>query len=140
MVNSVNIKLHRDLIADNLCPVCGYEMEEPSKDYNICPSCGTEFGLHDANASIEQLRAAWIKTGPKWWSTTDEQPSNWNPFELLARLHSYAGYSLATHRVFMMETTSTGTFNQADDAIHNASMAIAFAIQPAGKSLEVTSS
>jgi len=67
------------MIIENLCPVCGYEMEAPPKDYRICPSCGTEFGLHDANASIAELREAWMKTGPKWWSKTDPQPINWDP-------------------------------------------------------------
>jgi transposase len=70
----------------NLCPVCGYQMEEPPTDYNICPSCGTEFGHHDINASIPELREAWIRTGPTWWSKTDPRPSNWDPFQQLARL------------------------------------------------------
>ena len=64
---------------ENLCLVCGYEMEEPPRDYNICPSCGTEFGVHDVNAPIADLRAAWIQSGPRWWSTSDPQPENWNP-------------------------------------------------------------
>ena len=69
-----------------LCPVCGYGMDEQPANYHICPSCGTEFGLHDQNASHEQLRNAWIRTGPKWWSTTDQQPEDWNPFVQLANL------------------------------------------------------
>ena len=64
---------------DNLCPVCGYEMEAPPKDYRICPSCGTEFGVHDVNASIAELREAWMKTGPKWWSKTEPEPTPWDP-------------------------------------------------------------
>jgi len=64
---------------ENQCPVCGYEMEAPPKDYRICSSCGTEFGVNDANASIAELRDAWIRTGPKWWSNTDPQPVNWDP-------------------------------------------------------------
>lgn len=67
------------MINQNLCPVCGYEMEAPPRDYRICPSCGTEFGLHDANASIADLREAWLKTGPKWWSKTDTEPLGWDP-------------------------------------------------------------
>jgi hypothetical protein len=63
----------------NLCPVCGYGMEDPPTDYNICPSCGTEFGLHDINTSIDNLRLAWIGTGPRWWSSVDPQPTNWDP-------------------------------------------------------------
>jgi hypothetical protein len=66
-------------IIENLCPVCGYEMEAPPKDYRICPSCGTEFGVHDANASVADLRDAWLRSGPKWWSKTDAQPHGWDP-------------------------------------------------------------
>jgi hypothetical protein len=69
-----------------LCPVCGYDMDDPPRGYNICPSCGTEFGLHDLNASVLELREAWIKSGPKWWSATDPQPANWDPYLQLARL------------------------------------------------------
>jgi hypothetical protein len=67
------------MINRNQCPVCGYEMEAPPKDYRICPSCGTEFGLHDVNATIADLRDGWLGTGPKWWSKTDQQPINWDP-------------------------------------------------------------
>jgi len=74
------------MVIENLCPVCGYEMEEPPRDYNICPSCGTEFGVHDVNASISELRAAWMQSGPRWWSKTDTQPDNWNPLAQLATL------------------------------------------------------
>ena len=69
---------------ENACPVCGYEMEAPPKDYRICPSCGTEFGVHDVNASIAELRDAWMSTGPKWWSKTDAVPANWDPFTQMA--------------------------------------------------------
>jgi len=73
------------MIIENACPVCGYEMEDPPKDYRvrpsyrICPSCGTEFGVHDVNASIAELRESWMKTGPKWWSLTDTVPPDWDP-------------------------------------------------------------
>jgi len=67
------------MIIENLCPVCGYQMEAPPKDYRICPSCGTEFGVHDVNASIAELREAWMKAGPRWWSKTDMAPPNWDP-------------------------------------------------------------
>jgi hypothetical protein len=70
----------------HLCPVCGYELDDPPRDFNICPSCGTEFGLHDVNASILELRQAWIDAGPRWWSKTDPQPQNWNPFVQLSRV------------------------------------------------------
>ena len=68
---------------DTNCPVCGFEMGEPPADYNICPSCGTEFGVSDVNASIEQLRRAWIATGPVWWFTVESPPPNWNPLNQL---------------------------------------------------------
>ena len=74
------------MVIKNLCPVCGYEMSDPPADYNICPSCGTEFGLHDMNASLIELREAWLRTGPQWWSTTDPKPADWNPFEQISKL------------------------------------------------------
>jgi hypothetical protein len=64
---------------ENRCPVCGYEMAVPPKNYNICSSCGTEFGVHDANASIAELREAWMKTGPAWWSKATPKPEKWDP-------------------------------------------------------------
>lgn len=69
----------------NICPVCGYQMEVPPSDYNICSSCGTEFG-HDIRASIPDLRAAWIRTGPAWWSRFNERPQHWDPRLQLDRL------------------------------------------------------
>lgn len=74
------------MVTKSMCPVCGYEMKDPPRDYNICPSCGTEFGLHDANASVAELRLAWLKTGPRWWSATEPQPAEWNPFMQIAEL------------------------------------------------------
>ena len=70
----------------NLCLVCGYEMDDPPRDYNVCPSCGTEYGVNDINASYDELRQAWLKTGPAWWSKTDKQPDNWSPSRQLANL------------------------------------------------------
>lgn len=131
------IRPHRDLIANNLCSVCGFEMEEPARDFNICPSCGTEFGLHDVNASIFDLRAAWLSSGLKWWSTTDEKPSKWNPFEQLARLNATLGYALSMGPVFLMEATATNSFNQEEAAMRGASLAIAFAIRPAIRPLSI---
>jgi len=91
----------------NLCPVCGYEMDDPPRDCNICASCGTEFGVHDLNASILELRQAWIKTGPKWWSTTDPQPESWNPFAQLARLGISGAVVTGTAVYQMVSTTAT---------------------------------
>ena len=68
------------MVDQNMCPVCGYGMEEPPEQYNICASCGTEFGVHDVNASIEELRVAWLRTGPNWFSSVDPEPQDWKPF------------------------------------------------------------
>jgi hypothetical protein len=65
---------------EHMCPVCGYEMADGPRDFNICPSCGTEFGLHDVNSTIENLRTAWFATGPRWYSNVVSEPANWNPF------------------------------------------------------------
>jgi hypothetical protein len=61
-------------------------MDDPPRDYNICPSCGTEYGVNDVNSSYEELRKAWLKTGPTWWSKTDPKPDNWSPSRQLANL------------------------------------------------------
>jgi len=74
------------MVSDKLCTVCGYEMEEGPRGFNICPSCGTEFGLHDVNSTINDLRAAWLASGPKWHSTVIPQPFKWNPIGQLAIL------------------------------------------------------
>ncbi len=67
------------------CPVCGYYMEDPPRDYNICPSCGTEFGYHDAGRTHEELRNIWIKSGAEWWSPVDRKPERWNAYIQLLR-------------------------------------------------------
>jgi hypothetical protein len=77
-----------------MCPVCGYAMQDPPRDYNICPSCGTEFGVSDANSSIEALRLAWIATGAHWWSTTEPKPENWNAAIQLAGLLTTSGFDV----------------------------------------------
>ena len=89
-----------------LCPVCGFGMEHEPKNYHICPSCGTEFGLHDQNATIDELRTAWIRTGPRWWSKTDPKPENWSPFLQLANLKFAA--TVAPIFVSTSATTSEG--------------------------------
>jgi hypothetical protein len=64
------------------CPVCGYDqLSEPPKDFTICPSCGTEFEYDDVRQTVEQLRAAWLQTGPRWWSTIDPLPVGWDPYK-----------------------------------------------------------
>lgn len=92
---------------ENLCPVCGYEMDDPPRDHNICPSCGTEFGLHDVNATIEELRRAWIESGPKWWSASDPQPVEWNPFVQLAELGLSSGTVVPTAVVVRVVSTTS---------------------------------
>jgi len=63
-----------------LCPVCGYEMDDPPRDYNICPSCGIEFGYHDAGRTYEELRRIWLDSGARWWSPVDRKPPGWDPY------------------------------------------------------------
>ena len=71
---------------NTLCPVCGYNMDYPPEDYNICPSCGTEFGVNDANSTVSELREVWLQSGPRWWSSTDQSPTGWNPEKQLSEL------------------------------------------------------
>lgn len=73
------------MVSENICPVCGYEMEEPAKDYNVCSSCGTEFGVSDVNSSVAELRDNWLESGPSWWSKTEPQPADWNPLEQMTK-------------------------------------------------------
>ena len=65
----------------HICPVCGYDrLTDPPLNFTICPSCGTEFGYDDAFASHAQLRAQWLRNGPRWWSPVDPRPDNWDPY------------------------------------------------------------
>jgi len=68
-----------------MCPVCGFAMDQPPKDYAICPCCGTEFGYHTAGRTPEEIRQAWIRAGAEWWSPVDPRPINWDPFTQLLR-------------------------------------------------------
>lgn len=86
---------------ENLCPVCGLDLEEKPWDNNgprediICPCCGTQFGYHDAirntgnfNATVKrynQLRKEWLNQGGKWQSTKIE-PEHWNKDEQLEQI------------------------------------------------------
>ena len=65
----------------HVCPVCGFPMALPPRDFHVCPSCGTEFGLDDAGVSHEELRQRWLSTGPGWWSPVDPVPDGWDPIE-----------------------------------------------------------
>lgn len=69
-----------------MCPVCGFLMEEPPCDYNICASCGTEFGLHDVNMTVDELRADWLRNGAKWWSNFQNAPAGWDPYVQVSKL------------------------------------------------------
>jgi hypothetical protein len=72
----------------NLCPVCGFRMRYPPKDWHICPSCGTEFGYEDVGRTYSQLREQWLHSGPKgpaWWSPVDPQPEGWDPVEQMMK-------------------------------------------------------
>lgn len=63
------------------CPVCGYDrLSEPPRNFTICPCCGTEFEYDDAFATHAQLRAAWLRSGARWWSPVDPRPENWDPY------------------------------------------------------------
>jgi hypothetical protein len=92
---------------ENICPVCGYEMEAPPKDYRICPSCGTEFGVHDVNSTIADLREAWMKTGPKWWSRTDVVPARWDPIEQMEKAGIVVKRQPASQPISVSTSTST---------------------------------
>ena len=74
------------MVNENMCPVCGFGMEDPHCHYNICPSCGTEFGVSDANSSVVSLRTVWVETGARWWSTTEPAPDKWNAATQLASI------------------------------------------------------
>jgi len=74
------------MVVERLCPVCGYEMDDSPRDFNICPSCGTEFGLHDVNSSIENLREAWLEGGARWHSCVIAAPDDWNPYVQLGQI------------------------------------------------------
>jgi hypothetical protein len=90
---------------ENTCPVCGYQMEAPPKNYRICPSCGTEFGVNDVNASIAELREAWMKTGPQWWGDSDLRPADWDPMTQMEN----AGIVVKRPAASQPSTVSTAT-------------------------------
>lgn len=73
--------LNNVVVSGYICPVCGFNMSAKPADFNICPSCGTEFGNDDADWTHEQLRAAWLENGARWFSRTTTAPAAWNPVE-----------------------------------------------------------
>ena len=93
---------------DKQCIVCGYEMAEGPRDYNICPSCGTEYGLHDVNSTVKDLRCAWLAGGAKWSSTVVPLPEKWNSILQLARLL----FSQAVFPVYPLDGSSIIRLNE----------------------------
>jgi hypothetical protein len=69
-----------------LCPVCGFLLDYPPKDFNICPSCGVEFGADTVEYSIQELQDAWTERGMTWTSTVIKRPANYNPAAQLKNL------------------------------------------------------
>jgi hypothetical protein len=90
------------MVIEKLCPVCGYEMEEGPRNFNICPSCGTEFGLHDLNSSINDLREAWVANGAHWHSHVIAAPTDWKPLEQLLRTYLSAQTWMRTDEAAVM--------------------------------------
>ena len=97
------------MVSENTCPVCGYEMREPPRDYNICSSCGTEFGISDVNSSVADLRDAWLESGPAWWSKTEAQPVGWDPVEQMARAGIALKKPVASAETFVSTASSTAS-------------------------------
>ena len=76
------------------CPACGYEPSaEPSSALSArgfdqyCPCCGIHFGHDDDTGGdtgkqqeiYRQWRMHWILDGMRWWSTSLEAPTGWDP-------------------------------------------------------------
>jgi len=99
---------------ENMCPVCGYEMEAPPKDYRICPSCGTEFGVHDVNATVAELREAWMKTGALWWSKLDPVPANWEPITQMEKAGIFVKRPAASQATAVSTATASNTIGGRD--------------------------
>lgn len=75
------------LMAKHTCPVCGFTgLPDPPKDFNICPCCGTEFENDDFDATHEELRAAWVANGSKWWSNYTKTPADFDPIKQVEAL------------------------------------------------------
>ena len=62
----------------SMCPVCGYGMKDPPRDYNICPCCGIEFGYDDSGTTYAALRKLWVLGGAKWWSPNTLPQQGWS--------------------------------------------------------------
>jgi hypothetical protein len=69
-----------------VCPVCGFLLDHPAKDFNICPSCGVEFDADTVEYSVEELRSAWENRGMEWSSPVIARPPNFNAVAQLKNL------------------------------------------------------
>jgi len=78
------------------CLVCGWpDLHEPPRNsengasFEICPSCGFQFGFDDDDHGLtyEAARAAWIKSGMKWWSEARPSPRHWDATKQLTSAH-----------------------------------------------------
>jgi hypothetical protein len=93
------------------CPVCAFNgLDEPPEDFTICPSCGTEFDYHDLIRGHDELRSAWIATGPKWHSTLIPAPPEWNGLAQLksAGLIEYEPFGADTPTQIVIVEVSKG--------------------------------
>jgi hypothetical protein len=56
----------------NLCPVCGFDLDRPSwlndrtPSFEICPCCGIQFGYHDLSKNRKTRELTYIAWRVKW--------------------------------------------------------------------------
>jgi hypothetical protein len=88
-----------------LCPVCGFLLPYPPRDFNICPSCGTEFGADTVEHTVSELQQAWINRGMGWTSAVIAKPEHYNPIEQLSVLNadSETGQTSAREEIVLDE-------------------------------------
>ena len=77
------------------CPVCGFRLDYPPRDFNICPSCGVEFDADTVEYKIVELRQAWIDRGMEWSSNAIPRPPHYDALGQLQNLESHGttGYN-----------------------------------------------
>ena len=78
-------------VLKHICPVCGFLLDYPAKDFNICPSCGVEFDADTVEYTIQELRQSWFDRGLEWTSPVIPKPEHFNPIEQLSRLQAQGG-------------------------------------------------
>ena len=66
-------------VLKHICPVCGFLLDYPAKDFNICPSCGVEFDADTVEYTIQELRQSWFDRGLEWTSPVIPKPEHFNP-------------------------------------------------------------